>query len=211
MDFLRKFGFFFLLLGVLSDFLTPYVLGLYYPELDQMKSVISVFGEVSSPVRKAFLIWSVVSGIFFILSLPALYAAFASTSRVLATLVTASIGFYGIGDCIFTGLFSINTHESSWNVSTWVHNIGSGLGYSGFLLFPVLLFLIYRKNGQMDASHLYLGLSVISLLFAAIYGLARIPSINSWPLLNKIGFCQRISFFFNYVPIAWLSILHLKQ
>ena len=44
MDFLRKFGFFFLLLGVLSDFLTPYVLGLYYPELDQMKSVISVFG-----------------------------------------------------------------------------------------------------------------------------------------------------------------------
>ncbi len=64
MDFLRKFGFFFLLLGVLSDFLTPYVLGLYYPELDQMKSVISVFGEVSSPVRKAFLIWSVVSGSF---------------------------------------------------------------------------------------------------------------------------------------------------
>ena len=121
------------------------------------------------------------------------------------------IGFYGIGDCIFTGLFSINTHESSWNVSTWVHNIGSGLGYSGFLLFPVLLFLIYRKNGQMDVSHLYLGLSVISLLFAAIYGLARIPSINSWPLLNKIGFCQRISFFFNYVPIAWLSILRLKQ
>ena len=148
MDFLRKFGFFFLLLGVLSDFLTPYVLGLYYPELDQMKSVISVFGEVSSPVRKAFLIWSVVSGIFFILSLPALYAAFVSTSRVLATLVTAAIAFYGIGDCIFTGLFSINTHESSWNVSTWVHNIGSGLGYSGFLLFPVLLFLIYRKNGQ---------------------------------------------------------------
>ncbi|HAZ9080857.1 TPA: DUF998 domain-containing protein, partial [Enterococcus faecium] len=25
------------------------------------------------------------------------------------------------------------------------------------------------------------------------------------------GFCQRISFFFNYVPIARLSILHLKQ
>ena len=39
--------------------------------------------------------------------------------------------------------------------------------------------------------------------------LARIPSINSWPLLNKIGFCQRISFFFNYVPIAWLSILRI--
>ena len=146
MDFLRKFGFFFLLLGVLSDFLTPYVLGLYYPELDQMKSVISVFGEVSSPVRKAFLIWSVVSGIFFILSLPALYAAFVSTSRVLATLVTAAIAFYGIGDCIFTGLFSINTHESSWNVSTWVHNIGSGLGYSGFSIVSSSSFLDLSKK-----------------------------------------------------------------
>ena len=56
MDFLRKFGFFFLLLGVLSDFLTPYVLGLYYPELNQMKSVISVFGEVSSKKGVSYLV-----------------------------------------------------------------------------------------------------------------------------------------------------------
>ncbi len=137
---------------------------------------------------------------------------FVSTSRVLASLVTAAIAFYGIGGSVFLQVCSVSIPMNLRGMSRHrVHNIGSGLGYSGFLLFPVLLFLIYRKNGQMDVSHLYLGLSVMSLLFAAIYGLARIPSINSGHYWNKIGFCQRISFFFNYVPIAWLSILHLKQ
>lgn len=211
MDFVRKYGFYFLLLGVMSDFLTPYILGFFYPKLDQMTDVISVFGDVDSPVRKAFLIWSVVSGIFFLFSLPALYQTFSEISRPLASLLTAAIGFYGLGDCIFTGLFSINTNEATWNVSTWVHNIGSGLGYSGFLLFPVLLFLLYRKDGQYAFSQFYLILTVISLVFAVIYGLARIPSINQLPILNKIGLCQRISFFFNYLPIVCLSLLQIKR
>ncbi|WP_165004426.1 MULTISPECIES: DUF998 domain-containing protein [unclassified Enterococcus] len=211
MEFVRKYGFYFLLLGVMSDFLTPYILGFFYPKLDQMTDVISVFGDVDSPVRKAFLIWSVVSGMFFLFSLPTLYQIFSGISRPLASLLTAAIGFYGLGDCIFTGLFSINTNEATWNVSTWVHNIGSGLGYSGFLLFPVLLFLLYRKDGQYAFSQFYLILTVISLVFAVIYGLARIPSINQLPILNKIGFCQRISFFFNYVPIACLSIWQIRR
>lgn len=65
MKFLKKYGFYFLLLGVLSDFLTPYILGIFYPELNQMTRVMSVFGDVASPVRGAFLVWSVVSGVFF--------------------------------------------------------------------------------------------------------------------------------------------------
>ncbi len=70
MKFLKKYGFYFLLLGVLSDFLTPYILGIFYPELNQMTRVMSVFGDVASPVRGAFLVWATVSGRLFILSLP---------------------------------------------------------------------------------------------------------------------------------------------
>lgn len=44
MKFLKKYGFYFLLLGVLSDFLTPYILGIFYPELNQMTRVMSVLG-----------------------------------------------------------------------------------------------------------------------------------------------------------------------
>ena len=50
--FLPKYGFYFLLLGVISDLSTPYILGLFYPKLNQMTTVISVFGDVDSPVRR---------------------------------------------------------------------------------------------------------------------------------------------------------------
>ena len=211
MIFLQKYGFYFLLLGVISDLSTPYILGLFYPKLNQMTTVISVFGDVDSPVRRAFLVWSVVSGHFFVLSLPALYHLFVGTSKTLAILAVATVGLYGIGDCIFTGLFSINTNESSWNLSTWIHNIGSGLGYAGFLLFPLLLVLLYRQSGQGTLSHFYLVLTVISLLIAGLYGLARIPSISQFAFFKQLGFFQRLSFFFNYLPMICLSFFQLRK
>lgn len=210
MDFLRKYGFYFLLSGVVSDFLTPYVLGIFYPKLNQMTAVMSLFGDVGSPVRKAFLIWSVLSGCLYVLAMPALYQAFVTTSKPLALLVTAAIGLYGVTDCIFTGLFSVDTNETSWNFSTWIHNLGSGIGYGGFILFPLFVFLLYRKMGDAQLTQSFFILLVASLVFAGIYGAARIPGLNQLPVLNQLGFCQRISFFFNYLPIVWLSILHIR-
>ncbi|MGX7265101.1 DUF998 domain-containing protein [Enterococcus crotali] len=211
MNFLKKYGFYFLLLGAISDFLTPYILGIFYPKMNQMTMVISVFGDVDSPVRQAFLIWSVISGLFFVLAISAVYQTFSSTSQKLATLLASAIGFYGVGDCIFTGLFSINTEQANWNLSTWIHNIGSGLGYAGFFLFPLFLYFFYQKRGETTYSRLYLILFLISIFFAGIYGLARIPVINQLPVLNQIGFCQRISFIFNYLPIMIFAIDQIKN
>lgn len=211
MNFLKKYGFYFLLLGAISDFLTPYILGIFYPKVNQMTMVISVFGDVESPVRQAFLVWSVVSGILFVLAIPAMYQTFTNTSTTLAKWLVLAIGLYGVGDCIFTGLFSINTEQANWNFSTWVHNIGSGLGYAGFLLFPLFLFLLYKKEGKAKHSRLYFILLLISFIFAGIYGLARIPAISHLPVLNKIGFCQRISFIFNYLPIVIFALDQLKN
>lgn len=148
MDFLRKYGFYFLLLGVLSDFLTPYILGMFYPTLNQLTEVISMFGEVGSPVRTAFLVWSVASGCLYVLAMPTVYQTFAPTSKILGSLLAASIGLYGITACIFTGLFSVDINESSLSLSSWIHNVGSGIGYSGFILIPLIIFLLYRKLGS---------------------------------------------------------------
>ncbi|WP_159723047.1 DUF998 domain-containing protein [Enterococcus sp. CSURQ0835] len=208
---LRKYGFYFLLFGVLSDFLTPYVLGFFFPKLNQLKMVISLFGEVGSPVRQSFLLWSVVSGTFFVLAVPALYQQFTATSRPLAILLSAAVGLYGLGDCIFTGLFSVETGEATWNFSTWVHNIGSGLGYAGFLLFPLFLILLYQKQGALSQVQLYSFLFGLSILVAGIYGLARIPALSHRPLFNLLGFWQRLSFFFNYLPLAVLALQKIKS
>lgn len=104
-----------------------------------------------------------------------MYFVFQCTSKVLAGFLTICIGIYGIGDCIFTGLFSINTEQTAKYFSTVVHNVGSGVGYAG------------------------------------VYGLARIPTITSLPVLSQLGFCKRVSFFFNYLPVAILAITQLNQ
>ena len=209
MFYLKKYGFHFLLIAVIADFLTPYVLGIFYPKLNQLTTVISLFGDIDSPVRSAFLIWSVIAGSFYTLSLPAIYVALKETSKVLANLATAAIGLYGIGDCIFTGLFSVDSVEAQWNFSTWVHNIGSGIGYAGFLLFPLILYLIYKKQNNSYESRRYLKLFILSGTIAAMYGLARIPQLNQFTIFQQLGFWQRLSFVFNYLPIvcfAWGQI-----
>ncbi|MGO3792565.1 MAG: DUF998 domain-containing protein [Enterococcus gilvus] len=208
---MKKYGFHFLLAGVLADFLTPYVLGLFYPSLNQMTAVMSLFGDVDSPVREAFLIWSVVAGCLYTLSLPAIYTTLKKTSKTLAGLAAAAIGSYGIGDCIFTGLFSVDSADAHWNLSTWVHNIGSGIGYAGFLIFPFVLYLIYRKQANRSASRRYLLLFLLSLLVAAIYGLARIPQLNQFVVFQQLGFWQRLSFVFNYLPIVLFGWQNLNR
>ena len=191
--YLKKYGFYFLLIAVIADFLTPYVLGIFYPKLNQLIAVISLFGDIDSPVRSAFLIWSVVAGSFYTLSLPAIYAALKETSKGLASLATAAIGLYGIGDCIFTGLFSVDSVEVQWDFSTWVHNIGSGIGYTPY------------------ESRRYLKLFVLSVTIASMYGLARIPQLNQFIIFQQLGFWQRLSFVFNYLPIVLFTWSQIKN
>lgn len=211
MKIIKKYGFYFLLIGVIFDFLTPYVLGLFYTSFSQMKDVMSLLGEVGSPVREPFLIWSVVAGFFYVLALPVLYTVGKQVSQKMGVLLATTIGLYGIGDCIFTGLFSVDTEQVQWTFSTWVHNIGSGIGYAGFFVFPFVIFLWYKAQNEKKQSLVYLGLFVASILIAGMYGLARIPALAKNTIFAQLGFWQRISFIFNYIPIVYFSIQQLKK
>lgn len=73
---LKNSIFYYLMLALLLDLLTPYLLGFFYPDLNQMTQVISLFGEVHSPVRLAFLFLSVLSGCLYVLSIPAIFSYF---------------------------------------------------------------------------------------------------------------------------------------
>ena len=211
MKFLSKYGFYFFLAGILSDLSTPYILGIFYPGLNQFERVISTFGDVVSPVRGAFLIVSVISGSLLLLAVPAVYRVFSRHSVKLGVVALLSLGFYAIGDCIFTGLFSINTQQETWGISTWIHNIGSGIGYGGFLLFPFLIVIYYLNRGEDSKKRFYSILLLMSLFFAAVYGFARVPEVNHLPFLNQLGLCQRVSYLFTYLPAAFFAWNHLRE
>ncbi|MGM0259839.1 DUF998 domain-containing protein [Enterococcus sp. AZ102] len=200
---MRRWSKYCLFIGVISDFLTPYVLGLFDPTLNQFKDVMSLIGDVGSPVRTPFLIWSVVAGTFYCLGLPYLYQVARPVSKLAAWLLVLSIGLYGVSDCIFTGLFSVDTHEASWNLSTWIHNIGSGVGYSGFFIFPLLAAFYAQQKKDKKSIIRYLQFFVLSIVVALGYALARVPELQSTLVFGQLGLWQRISFLCNYFPILY--------
>ncbi|PJP24155.1 DUF998 domain-containing protein, partial [Campylobacter jejuni subsp. jejuni] len=46
---------------------------------------------------------------------------------------------------------------------------------------------------------------------AGVYVFALNPALNDLPVLDKIGFCQRINFFFNYLPIVVFGINRIRK
>ena len=109
------------------------------------------------------------------------------------------IGAYGLFDCIFSGLFSVDT-SSADTVATALHNGGSAVGYTGFLLLSGVLTIIYSKDGSQKIKTFGF-LFILCILATGLYGLARIPQLQQVKPFNYLGLWQRVSSFCNYLPI----------
>ena len=114
------------------------------------------------------------------------------------------IGAYGLFDCIFSGLFSVDT-SSAGTVAAALHNGGSAVGYTGFLLLSGVLTIIYSKYGSQKIKPFWL-LFILCMLAAGLYGLARIPQLQQVKPFNYLGLWQRVSSFCNYLPMLALCL-----
>lgn len=197
MRFLKKYGYWFLLLFAIGDFALPYFLGGLYPNYQPLKQVISILGDVAAPTHQLFMRGEVVTGTLAVLACPALYQTFVSLNKRLAQLITGGIAAFGIGDCIFTGIFSVNSQVKGMTLSSMIHGLGSGIGIIGLLVFPLLLAYAYRKTGQENWQKIYLMLFVLTLFTSGLNGLAQLTDFT------YIGAIQRLSLFFLYLPV-WL-------
>lgn len=207
----KNTGFYYLMLALLLDLVTPYLLGFFYPDLNQMTQVISLFGEVHSPVRLAFLFLSVLSGCLYVLAIPAIFSYFKYLKSPFPFLSPLAIAAYGIGDSIFTGIFSIRSQTGPWDFSTWVHLLGSGLGYTAFLLFPLFVLLNCYSSKNKNNLYTFRILLGLNLLSALAYGIARFPMLSQGTIFSPLGFWQRVSFFFNDLAIFIFAIQALKK
>ena len=112
------------------------------------------------------------------------------------------IGAYGLFDCIFSGLFSVDT-STAGTVAAALHNGGSAVGYTGFLLLSGVLTIIYSKYGSKNKTFF---LFILCTFAAGLYGLARIPQLQQVKPFNYLGLWQRVSSFCNYLPMLALCL-----
>ena len=81
MQLLKKYGGYFLVLGVLLDFFTPYYVGFKDQGYNQLTEVISLLGDVNSPVRENFNRLTIIAGMLMLASLPRIYAIFQKNEK----------------------------------------------------------------------------------------------------------------------------------
>ncbi|WP_314064875.1 DUF998 domain-containing protein [uncultured Vagococcus sp.] len=200
MNMLKKNGYLFLLAFSMSDFLIPYLLAFYYPSYRSLYQVVSDLGEAGSPVEAAFRYSAVVTGAILLLSLPTVYERYRTVSKSKASLLVIALAAFGIGQCILTGLFSVNRADIGFNVSVFIHQVGSFFGSVGMLFVPLLLGILSGKNGEPKVKNRYLCLFFLSCLFSSINGLSQLFGFQ------LEGLWQRLSLLCFYLPPVYLAI-----
>lgn len=201
---LRQYSWLFLLLFAVIDFLIPYILGIFYPHYRPLHQVISDLGETGSPVETAFRWSSVIVGFLLVLALPGIYHYFSKMTKSGAIFLICSFASFGIGQCILSGLFSVNRSQTGFDFSMLIHQASSAIGTLGMLLVPLTLAVIYGKINRKPERNIYLLILAVSIFFAGINGLSQslgFPYKGIW---------QRISMFCMYVPAIYLA-LSLKR
>ena len=66
MELVNRYGFYFLILAVISELALPFVLGHYVKGYSQTEMLISSFGETGMRTKTAFRVWEIVNGVLFI-------------------------------------------------------------------------------------------------------------------------------------------------
>lgn len=200
MTILKRKGYVFLLLFAIGDCLIPYILPFFYSGYQPLLQVISDLGEAGSPVEEVFRYSVIMTGTALLLSLPAVYEQFRYVSKLNAKLLIIGLASFAIGQCILTGLFSVNRVSTAFNLSMFIHQLGSFFGTVGMLVVPLFLGRLYSEMGIVKTRNRYLFLFCLSCLFALINGLSQLfhfPFIGLW---------QRLSLLCLYLPPFFLAI-----
>lgn len=205
--FLSKYGFYLMILAILSESLVPFILATHYSHYNQLTMLISDFGEKTSPVQPYFKTWQLIDGLLIWSTIPSFYTRFKGTSKKLAQLLSLSLGIYGLGDCIFSAFFD-RTLVSGFSLEETIHDYGSGVAFVALLIGTFILIKLYALESNTSLVKLFIGLFILSTFFMILYAAPRIPIIKTFNIPYR-GLWQRLNLLFLYLPFLIVSIKNL--
>ena len=161
------------LLAFAGDFLVTFVLGLYYPDYNHLKLVMSELGTYQSPVATWVNLWWVLLGILFIVFALGIQAVFARRKKA-ALIVTVLIVLFGLG---------------------------AGIGFLGITFVPLVMLILFSRTyspGLVVLSATVLGVGLFSLaFFIASEDVSTAAGILSYP-----GLGQRLFLLNHYIYLS---------
>lgn len=212
MRFLKKYGFFIMILVILSELIMPFILIAFYPNYDPLSMLISDFGEDGSPTKTFFKIWQLIDGSLLLLTVPSFYERFKKTSKPLSAWLSVMIAIFAVGDCLVTSLFDRSPSVATIDLEAVIHDYASGVGFVALLIAIFLLIRLYiLEENQLAIRGLFI-VFIISAFFMFLFAAPKIPVVRALHIPYR-GLWQRANLLFLYLPFFFVAIknVHSKK
>ncbi|WP_086313290.1 hypothetical protein A5821_000795 [Enterococcus sp. 7F3_DIV0205] len=210
MKMLHKYGFFIMILVIISEFTFPWIFAIFYPGYNHITMLISDFGEDGSPTRIGFKIWQLIDGSLLLLTIPSFYTRFKNTSTSLATWLSIMMTGFALGDCFVTALFDRSTNLSKIDIESIVHDYLSGIGFIALLIATFILMKLYG----LEKNYLFVQklriIFIITICFMLLFAAPKIPLVNKIPIPYR-GLWQRTNLLFLYLPFFLVALKNLPK
>lgn len=210
MTFLKRYGFFIMILVILSELIMPFILMSFYPHYDPVIMLISDFGEDGSPTKMVFKMWQLVDGSLILLAVPSFYERFKKTSQPLALWLSIMISAFGIGDCLVTGIFDRSASVATLDIEAMIHDYASGAGFVALLIAIFLLIKLYLFEKNRLAIRVLSTLFILSAWFMFLFAAPKIPIIRELHIPYR-GLWQRANLLFLYLPFFFVALNNLDS
>lgn len=204
---MKKYGLYFLLIGLISDIIVPFILGIFVPAFNPIVNATSYLGELNNSISLVFKIWEIINGILFLLSMPAIVERFKESSKTKGRIVAAGIGIYGIGDCIFTGIFDhsvLNINGISYG--TLIHRKASFIAYIGILIGMLALIKLYKLEKNKILENITKVNLILTILSTILYSTRR-KEVLAFFEVNYRGLWQKIDQILLFAPFLIIAVI----
>lgn len=203
---LRKNGFYFMVIGIISELILPFILGAFVSDFNQIINVISKFGETKGFVNIVFKIWEITNGILFLMAIPAFFTRFRNTSKKLAKYLSLSIGLFALGDCILTGLFdSSMLNFKIINIGKFIHGSASLVAFIAIIIGVLILGKLYSLEKNRKMANITIINFILVGIFMILFAVSKVDFLYN--IVGRYrGLWQKLSLLFTFLPFFIVAV-----
>jgi len=186
------------LITLFIDNLLPLALARFYPHYSHKEMALSVLGARQSPVKWAYNMWCILSGIVFCVAPFALYQEYSSN---LSMAIWILLAIYGIGCEIISGFCPLNESKKDEDVITKIHGGASAVGFMTLLVVPLLLAILHFQFSETVLGVASLVFFIVAFVFFCFFIMGEKEKFAK-TVLRYGGIWQRLVLVACYVPLA---------
>ncbi len=197
------------IIACIGEFVSIFVLGLYYPGYNQLKDTMSSLGASASPVSNIISLWWWIMGVLIIFFGIGVRNAF-TENKPYTKLAAWLFILYGFGEGIGSGAFKADHLKTGLTISAYVHNALGGIGVISILLLPLIMKKVITK---IEAPYFYRISQIIfitGIITIFLFLFRFLPEDNNFFSIYK-GLWQRLFMLNTYIYFTYIAIFIIKQ